>query len=684
MVGRTLVVGLLFLVGVAAAESPQVRLPARKDFHLYLLVGQSNMAGRGRVAAEDRKPLPRVVSFSKEGTWVPAVDPLHFDKPRVVGVGLGRSFAIEVAGKNPAVTIGLVPCAVGGSPISSWEPGGFHPGTKTHPWDDAISRARAALKAGTLKGILWHQGESDANPKLAAVYQEKLHALVARFRKELQATDVPFVAGQMGLFAERPWSDAKKIVDAAHRGLPARVSRTAFVSAKGLSHKGDKVHFDARSYRELGRRYAVAWLALTSGKKRVTAKSQRPNVILIMADDIGYECFGTYGSKQYRTPHIDRLARRGLQFQHCYSQPLCTPSRVKLMTGLSNVRNYSAFSILNRDQKTIGQYLQEGGYRTAVAGKWQLLGSAGYAERFRGKGTWPEKAGFDHTCLWQVDRRGKRYWNPLLYIDGKNRQFQPDDYGPDQVTRSINEFIEKNRDRPFFAYVPMIQVHNPFLPTPDSTKRDSKKKQKNFADMVAYMDDQVGRIVAKVEELGLTKKTLILFTGDNGTNKAISSRLNGRVIRGGKGKMTDAGTRVPLVASWPGTIAAGGVSEDLVDFSDFLPTVLETVGLPVPSGLDGHSFLSRLKGKSAYRPRSWVYIYYNPRPERTRPQRFVRDQRFKLYGNGRFFDVANDVEEQQQLVDFARDPVAVAAHRRLKAAMASMPRQGQSLLKFAP
>ena len=148
--------------------------------------------------------------------------------------------------------------------------------------------------------------------------------------------------------------------------------------------------------------------------------------------------------------------------------------------------------------------------------------------------------------------------------------------------------------------------------------------------------------------------------------------------------MTDAGTRVPLVASWPGTIAAGGVSEDLVDFSDFLPTVLETVGLPVPSGLAGHSFLPRLKGKRDYRPRSWVYIYYNPRPERTRPQRFVRDQRFKLYGNGRFFDVANDVEEQQQLVDFARDPVAVSAHRRLKAAMASMPRQGQSLLKFAP
>ena len=128
--------------------------------------------------------------------------------------------------------------------------------------------------------------------------------------------------------------------------------------------------------------------------------------------------------------------------------------------------------------------------------------------------------------------------------------------------------------------------------------------------------------------------------------------------------------------------SAGGVAEDLVDFSDFLPTVLETVGLPVPSGLDGRSFLARLKGRRDYQPRSWIYIYYNPRPERTRPQRFVRDQRFKLYGNGRFFDVANDVQEQQQLVEFSDDPVAVAAHRRMKAALASMPRQGQSLLKF--
>ena len=105
------------------------------------------------------------------------------------------------------------------------------------------------------------------------------------------------------------------------------------------------------------------------------ATEPRTNVILIMADDVGYECFGCYGSSQYRTPHIDRMAKRGIRFTHCYSQPLCTPSRVKLMTGLSNVRNYAAFSVLRRDQKTIGEYFREGGYRTAVAGKWQLLGA---------------------------------------------------------------------------------------------------------------------------------------------------------------------------------------------------------------------------------------------------------------------------------------------------------------------
>jgi arylsulfatase A len=409
---------------------------------------------------------------------------------------------------------------------------------------------------------------------------------------------------------------------------------------------------------------------------------QRPNIILIMADDVGYECFGCYGSKQYQTPQIDRLARQGIRFNHCYSQPLCTPSRVKLMTGLSNVRNYSAFSILNRDQRTIGQYFKEAGYQTMIAGKWQLLGSEHYSAQFRGKGSRPEKMGFDESCLWQVDKLGSRYWEPLLYINGKNRQFNKDQYGPTLATAAITQFMQAQREKPFFVYYPMIQVHSPFLPTPDSKSRTSKNQQKNFEDMVSYLDKLVGRIASKAEQLGIAQRTLILFVGDNGTHKRIKSQLQGQTIVGGKGKTTDAGTRVPFVAYWPGVIKAGQVSEDLVDFSDFLPTTLEAIQATVPAGLDGQSFLPQLLGKPG-KPRQWMHCYYCPRPEKIKPVRFVRDQRWKLYGSGQFFDVSSDPLEQRPLAKSALNGTAAEAHRKLAAALQSMPAKGQSLLKFA-
>ncbi len=235
----------------------------------------------------------------------------------------------------------------------------------------------------------------------------------------------------------------------------------------------------------------------------------RPNIILIMADDVGYECFGCYGSKQYQTPHIDRMAESGMRFNHCYSQPLCTPTRVKLMTSLSNVRNYAAFSVLNADQHTIGHAFQEAGYETVVAGKWQLLGAEHYSDRFRLKGTRPAAAGFEHHCLWQVDRLGKRYWEPLLAVDGENKQYGADEFGPEICTRYITDFMANRdkSDKPFFIYYPMILVHDPFVPTPDSASRKSQDKQRNFEDMVAYMDKMVGRIVAKTEELGIARQT---------------------------------------------------------------------------------------------------------------------------------------------------------------------------------
>ncbi len=402
----------------------------------------------------------------------------------------------------------------------------------------------------------------------------------------------------------------------------------------------------------------------------------KPNIILIMADDVGYECFGCYGSQQYATPNIDRMAARGMRFEHCYSQPLCTPSRTKIMTGISNVRNYAAFSVLNRDQRTFGHDLQQAGYKTFVGGKWQLLGAEHYSQQFRGKGIWPKAAGFDQSCLWQVDKLGDRYWNPLLHVDGKNRQYDADDYGPDVVTDRILSFMKENRDRPFFVYYPMILVHNPFLASPLSKQRESKNKQKNFEEMVHHMDVVVGRLVDQVAKLGIADNTLILFNGDNGTNKAIVSRLGDRMIRGGKGKTTDAGTRVAFVAYQPGSVPAGVVCQDLIDFSDFVPTFQELSGVPISDGLDGVSFAPQLRGEEG-NPRESIFCYYNPRPERTKPTRFVRDQRWKLYGDGRFYDVSKDPEETTPITQ------KNAAWNKLSKALAAMPAEGQSLLQFA-
>lgn len=256
----TIVAALFFSPASGDETDGKVSLPKRENFHLYLLVGQSNMAGRGKITETDKVPHPRVLMLSKEKEWVPAVDPLHFDKP-VAGVGLGRSFARELAKEDDTVTIGLIPCAVGGSPILSWEPGGFHASTKTHPWDDMLPRAEAALEVGVLKGILWHQGESDSKETLAPEYEKRLHALIVRFRSELNAPDVPFIAGGMGEWKKKPWDQWRRMVDGVHRRLPEKIPNTGFVDVAGLKDK-DGVHFDRESYIELGRRYAAVYRLL--------------------------------------------------------------------------------------------------------------------------------------------------------------------------------------------------------------------------------------------------------------------------------------------------------------------------------------------------------------------------------------------------------------------------------------
>lgn len=404
-------------------------------------------------------------------------------------------------------------------------------------------------------------------------------------------------------------------------------------------------------------------------------KGAKPNIILIMADDIGYECFGCYGSASYKTPVLDGLAKRGMLFEHCYSQPLCTPSRVKIMTGQYNFRNYTNFGVLDPKQKTFGHLLQGCGYATCVVGKWQLYGSVDQSEKVRGTGSLPQQAGFDEYCLWQVKNRGSRYKNPIVVQNGKDLEGLESKYGPDVFTDYAIDFIERHKSRPFFLYFPMALVHNPFVPTPDSDGWDMKKQNKNnkyFADMVRYMDKIVGRIVEKFDELGLRKNTLVIFVGDNGTNRNIKSKMqDGQIIQGDKGNTTDAGTRVPLIASWPGVIPEGKVCGDLVDFSDFVPTFAELTGASAAKSmiLDGQSFLPQLRGEKG-KPRKWIFCHYEPKwLGRQNAVRFVRDKRWKLYDNGNLFDIPSDVLEKNPN---PKSPEAASARKRLQAVLNSI------------
>jgi hypothetical protein len=247
----------------AIAGGPtRVTLPKRTQLHLFLLAGQSNMAGRGEVQAIDREPIAHVISLEAHGEWVPAIDPLHWDKPNA-GAGLARSFAVEYLKAHPGVTVGFIPAACGGSPISSWAPGEYFEGTHSHPYDDALARTRTALPKGTLVGLLWHQGESDRTAELAPRYERALTELIARFRRDLGAPRLPVVIGQLGQFpGAGPWDEFARQVDQAQRHVTTQVPLTVFVSSDGLTSKADNLHFDTHSLREFGKRYAAAWASL--------------------------------------------------------------------------------------------------------------------------------------------------------------------------------------------------------------------------------------------------------------------------------------------------------------------------------------------------------------------------------------------------------------------------------------
>lgn len=393
-------------------------------------------------------------------------------------------------------------------------------------------------------------------------------------------------------------------------------------------------------------------LAAPAAQPTLAAPAERPpNILFILADDMGMECVSSYGGQSYETPNLDRLAASGVRFTNAFSNPLCTPSRVQLMTGLYNVRNYVKFGRLPDKEITFANRLRDAGYATAMAGKWQL-GIEPDA---------PKNFGFDDYLLWQHTRpRTKagteidsRYPNPEFERNGVPVNFHNGEYGPDVLVDYLGEFMKKNRERPFLAYYSMLQPHCPFSPTPDSKEWDPKSPGSStyegdprfFGDMIARVDRDIGTLLAKLDELGLRENTLVIFTADNGTDKPVVSRWNGRNVPGAKRSLTDAGIRVPLIASWPGRIPEGQISGDLVDFADFFPTLCELARAPLPEKYpaDGVSLVPALMGQPG-RQKPWVYVWFGKEVMARTQTHMVRGPQTGT--KFEFFDVSTPYKER--------------------------------------
>ncbi len=412
-------------------------------------------------------------------------------------------------------------------------------------------------------------------------------------------------------------------------------------------------------------RYACFIMAMTIHLGGYGA--DKPNVIVIMADDIGAEGLGCYGSTIYTTPNLDRMAQEGARFNNAYATPLCTPTRVMIMSGL--YPNRTGFrGLISKDDgvrmptsiKTFGNYFHDAGYATAIAGKWQLGKFDEIPEQ-------PKQHGFDEYCMWTWVYNGQktsRYYKPHIYQDAKFIQGAAKDYGPDFYHKFIIDFIERKKDQPFFVYFPMALVHNPFDIPPQlgelaSRKftADMDKQTKAFGHMITYMDYVVGDIFDTLRKHGLDKNTLVLFTGDNGTNKSITSKLQDLSIHGGKGSMTEAGTRVPLMAWWPGKINPG-VREQLFSLADVLPTITAIAGIPLSREVDGMNLSHNLLGGDG-KDREQILVSFGK-------GYFARDKQFRLNQDGKFYNIPVDSDSSRYSERAVSSDDSKADHDRLQ------------------
>jgi len=378
------------------------------------------------------------------------------------------------------------------------------------------------------------------------------------------------------------------------------------------------------------------------------AAAKKPNIVFVLADDLGIGGVGCYGADKFKTPHIDRLAQGGIRFTHGYTAPLCGPSRALIMTGRYAFRtgatNQDATGRMRPSVETfMPTILKQAGYATVCVGKWgQLpLGPAefGFDEylKFSGSGVY-----------WNTQDKGKGYT-----VNGKTISLRDGEYLPDVMHNFLTDFMTRNRERPFYAYYSLSHVHAEILPTPDSGPNSNDL----YADNIRYMDKVVGKLVAELERLKLRENTLIIFVGDNGTGAAYAdeSTIGGKRLSGEKGSMLEGGALVPLIVNWPGKTPAGKVSADLIDSTDFVPTLAEVAAAKVPNirTLDGRSFAPQLQGKKG-NARDWIYI-------QLAGMWYVREARWKLNQAGELFNMSHAPFAEPKVAADTKDPAAIAA-----------------------
>jgi arylsulfatase A-like enzyme len=410
---------------------------------------------------------------------------------------------------------------------------------------------------------------------------------------------------------------------------------------------------------------------------------RKPNIVFILADDLGYGDLGCYGQQVLKTPNIDRIAAEGMRFTQAYAgSTVCAPSRCALMTGLHmghcRVRgNKNPEVTLQAEDVTVAEVLRNAGYHTGIIGKWGL--------GFTGTPGIPNKQGFNEFFGYHTQLQAHTYYPHQLYDNGTDYTIAANfgtksrKYAPDLMTERALQFLEQNRNRPFFLYLPYTIPHaNNELgrDTGDGMEvpewgayagKDWPNPEKGFAAMMTRLDRDVGRILEKLSETGLDKNTLVMFTSDNGPHREGGHRedffQSSGALRGIKRDLYEGGIRVPFVAKWPGMIAGGSTSNQVIAFWDVLPVLSDIGGGRLPTGLDGISFFPALRGRPVDRDRVLFWEFHEGgfnqaiRWGNWKAIQFGKDGPIELY------NLENDLGERTNLA--ASKPEVIAEAKRI-------------------